>query len=366
MQKKAVGLIDSTTSNNLLQLISSPLTNINDFMYEVLEFISDTFGHERLAFFLVDESSKLKYTSKTSNVSEKSFKSYGDYFYKVDVFNPDNNQLLINSNRNVVTIPDIMPFKLFEKTEYYNEYLSKYDYYYYLSTYFRSKNQILGGFSVARSKEEGNFAEKDIQVLDKIAPYISNCLVNYLEVNQLKLERELYQNSIQDAPHGIIILNNRSVVVSYNGAARSLCESMLGDYQTDPVHTFVEQFVGRSPNKAANVSVSINIGQKRYDIEITPSKVFNSNLDLDTYFVVYINKSDHDHPDNNFLLASTYHLTSREIEIVDLMSNGLSNSEIADILIISKNTVRTHIENIRVKVDAKNRLNVLKKLGKLK
>lgn len=49
-------------------------------------------------------------------------------------------------------------------------------------------------------------------------------------------------------------------------------------------------------------------------------------------------------------------LTSREIEILAMISAGAKNEDIADKLCISPNTVKTHIYNIFKKIDVPNRL----------
>lgn len=49
-------------------------------------------------------------------------------------------------------------------------------------------------------------------------------------------------------------------------------------------------------------------------------------------------------------------LTSREIEILTLVSMGSSNEEIADKMCISTNTVKTHLYNIFKKINVENRL----------
>jgi len=49
-------------------------------------------------------------------------------------------------------------------------------------------------------------------------------------------------------------------------------------------------------------------------------------------------------------------LTSREIEIIAMISMGTRNEEIAEKLFISPNTVKTHIYNIFKKIDVPNRL----------
>jgi len=48
-------------------------------------------------------------------------------------------------------------------------------------------------------------------------------------------------------------------------------------------------------------------------------------------------------------------LTMREQEILQHVARGLSNAEIAEVLVLSENTVKTHIKNILGKLHTKNR-----------
>ncbi len=48
-------------------------------------------------------------------------------------------------------------------------------------------------------------------------------------------------------------------------------------------------------------------------------------------------------------------LSARELEVLQLIGQGMSNREIADKLVISLRTVKKHVENIYGKLDVKNR-----------
>lgn len=58
-----------------------------------------------------------------------------------------------------------------------------------------------------------------------------------------------------------------------------------------------------------------------------------------------------------------FNLSKREIEVFTLITQGLSNDEIAEKMFVSKNTIKTHIKNIYSKLDVKNRIQAIKKIN---
>ncbi|MDD7884722.1 response regulator transcription factor [Flavivirga sp. 57AJ16] len=48
-------------------------------------------------------------------------------------------------------------------------------------------------------------------------------------------------------------------------------------------------------------------------------------------------------------------ITTREYEVLQAISEGLSNREIAEKLFLSESTIKTHVSNLLVKLDAKRR-----------
>jgi len=64
-------------------------------------------------------------------------------------------------------------------------------------------------------------------------------------------------------------------------------------------------------------------------------------------------------PDENTLLSTG--LSKREWEVLALMSEGLSNQEIAERLFVSLNTIKTHSSNLFYKLEVKRRTQAIEK-----
>ncbi|MFY0602408.1 MAG: response regulator transcription factor [Flavobacteriaceae bacterium] len=58
-------------------------------------------------------------------------------------------------------------------------------------------------------------------------------------------------------------------------------------------------------------------------------------------------------------------ITSREYEVLELISLGLSNKEIAEKLFLSESTIKTHVSNLLIKLNAKRRTQALQIAKKL-
>ncbi len=59
-------------------------------------------------------------------------------------------------------------------------------------------------------------------------------------------------------------------------------------------------------------------------------------------------------------------ITKREHEVLELISGGLSNQEIADKLFVSNSTVKTHVSSILAKLDASRRTQAINRAKELR
>ncbi len=68
----------------------------------------------------------------------------------------------------------------------------------------------------------------------------------------------------------------------------------------------------------------------------------------------------------NLVHYSNSGLTEREYEVLELLNLGFSNKEVGEKLFISENTVKTHVSNLLLKLNAKRRTQAIKNAKDLK
>jgi len=111
------------------------------------------------------------------------------------------------------------------------------------------------------------------------------------------------------------------------------------------------------------LSVLLFLYRKNSDLELE-----NKNSELQNY--IHQIKELKDTANNNTAIKNEdltekfneFGLSKRETEVFNFISKGFSNDEIAEKMFVSKNTVKTHIKNIYIKLDVKNRIQAIKKI----
>lgn len=114
--------------------------------------------------------------------------------------------------------------------------------------------------------------------------------------------------------------------------------------------------------------------------QVSTYSIISGNLKMElaiafitiVFFIVgiYMNKRSLHKPINtskeiNYKKIEDLEITTREYEVLQGISEGLSNKEIGDKLFISESTIKTHVSNLLVKLDAKRRTQAIQIAKKL-
>lgn len=105
-----------------------------------------------------------------------------------------------------------------------------------------------------------------------------------------------------------------------------------------------------------------DIGQQLYVFIIA---LFFMVLGIWLSFKLFPDKRLNEKPEVNVKAIKQLGLSSRELEILAKLEQGLTNQQIADSLFVSVNTVKTHLKNGFVKLEVSNRTEAVNKLKSL-
>ena len=351
--------LDINDYEKIVEFITKSQDLQGDYRNSVLNNLSSLFGYNHLTFFLSDKKGKFK-NPVTSNISPYLTETYDEYYHRTDIFHTAS-EISNKYNKSVISILDIMPYKDFENTEYYTDFLKKDNLYYEIAMPLRIGSSILGGIGVFNPKECGNFTSKDIAILEKLSKIISTSLNNYIITKDLVDKENLFTDLTYQNPMGIIVLRNNNSICYYNDHAKEYCLDILnGKITTNPVKYVLDTLFIEGNFKKNSSSNSMYRNVNNYNITIVPSLITRVSLGIESFTYVYIAKNTVSL--NNSFDYSKYKLTNREMEIVDLVFMGYSNKDIANELVISYNTVKTHIDNIFRKLNVDNRSALIYKI----
>ena len=126
--------------------------------------------------------------------------------------------------------------------------------------------------------------------------------------------------------------------------------------------------------EAADLYNALKVGARGYVLKISsPQEIIDALRQVHQGWVVVSPAmaprflSDLGQPDDTSppVAAGETQLTLREQEILRLVARGLSNSQIGDELMVSENTVKSHVKNILGKLHMKNRSEAANYAGRL-
>jgi DNA-binding CsgD family transcriptional regulator len=335
-----------------------------DFGEQILSSLSKIFGYSKSTFWLMNPQDGV-FFPVSYRVESSLIDKYARQFYKIDPFHPDN-FIKRKTNENVISIKDMMSLDEYNASTYYKEFLGPTNLYYYETViYLRFNGKIIGGIVLLRSKNEGEFNGTDINLMKIISTYISKLAASYMIVNDLRIQKSIFESFCNQSPIGLIIFEaSHPHRIHYINPAAWKYTSELSIDNTK--HNHAEQFIKQY---VVNDSFTLQLGLsktvfshslKKYSVNTVPSQTMNKN----TYLIyVYIVLQNEPQGLNRYrFFQDNTNLTFRQQEIIGFVLNGYSNAEIAKKLFISVSTVKTHLNNIYKELNVTSRLRLYSKL----
>jgi len=113
---------------------------------------------------------------------------------------------------------------------------------------------------------------------------------------------------------------------------------------------------------ALSIIGMLTIRNKNHRIKNMRTELRNFLLEVEDLKLAIADKKEWENNKINELLKK-YDITDREADVLHMISHGYSNTEIAEKLFISINTVKYHVKNLYLKLDAKNRVEIINRFS---
>ena len=270
-------------------------------------------------------------------------------------------------NKTVLTFEEVT-HPNFNNSYVCNELYKPVNIYYLLLTILRNgEGKCVGQFPLFRPKSMQNFTKEDALFMESIAPYIAYGISKSSSEDKdfafaSPQDSKISFTKLQEGETGLILADKKGEIVSLNDTAKNIFFQMgllddlkkesMGKKGVPELISYINCitkniFSGGCPKNTFPLNIytspsGISIMMKGYFMEevcpgaglvaITCEKVLRDDF-------IRLKK------------RIRYNLSEKEFEICRLMKEGYRQSEISEILHITRNTLKTHTSNILSKLD---------------
>ena len=318
-----------------------------------------------------DSESALQYNYIVRDLPPNQVSTYMDQFVKFDI----RSRLKGKQKKSVVSLTALLSPEERAHTPYY-QYLRSLGIAYQCCIFLRKERELYAMISLFRPEAAGDFTPEELEIFSEIEPFITN---QYLENRKNREMMSLAYHFDEYFSHlslGVALLDHNGKILkanhTFNDYAQYIYENgsivdsfVTRDTADTPEHylwgqKLLNYFGSKIISAPEEIKVECLLHQfKFYSKEISNQSRTVINPGQYLYLIFLIRQEKVHSPQ---MLAALKQLTSREKAVLDHLSAGLNNTEIADAMDISPFTVKTHLQNIYAKCGVSGRNELLSKL----
>ncbi len=341
-----------------------------------LDALFRTIPSEGAIFFLPDGSGQ--YTHITLKNLDKDYCDYYKrYFYMFDPLNLTKN---IKTTDTADSQEKVFSYDSFLNTEYYNDFLKPQKIHHKLIVNLIAEKELYGRIVLTRPRRSNSFTSKEVITVKTIAPYLAHALAHNNLRRKIKLKGTVLDYIEKESSIGMLLLDENLQIVYSNEKAEevvgnlTLSRPALKHNAHLPSQLLKDCWEIKSrmndcqSDGAAVVKQSTIQGRDEGNFSVT-TRILDQRLDWEGSRLLMISIEEEQSAEEKSAakidpgrLQEAYHLSRREIEVVELVFLGLKNAEIAQKLFVSEVTVKKHLQNIYEKAGVNNRTSLINRI----
>lgn len=299
--------------------------------------------------------------------------AYCNRFAKIDYFNHVMNQ---HAPGKIFSSDQHFDQSKLRKSEYYNDYLRPQDKVNLIGTFLLKEGSHSLVLGIQRGKRAGAFEDKELQMMNTLAPHITRAVQLHRKVNTVTAEKMHAQGALDQMRMGVILTNRFGTPLHLNRAAELMMTQDTG------LGVFHNRLAVHSPSETAKLhqliadaAVGINAVATGGDMRITmPNKVeflhclvtpvspeisfmLNASIGSDC-IAIFLTK-----PGNLQLspkrLVTLYKITPAEARLAAKLAALRTVEEASDDLGIAVSTARSQLKSVFAKTGTQSQAELL-------
>jgi DNA-binding CsgD family transcriptional regulator len=278
----------------------------------------------------------------------------------------------VASSKLILKLGESISLRDWERTNMYNSFIAPQNLYWEMFMSLRWKNNLEGMITLWRSKDQGDYEGIEVLKAELLAPHLSLAVRNASASERVAHQRSEVRTGTDSETEGILLLDHRLQPLYFNSIAQQICLQINNRFQiSDSSRTDIEFAIpGCIIQDCSELLYLLKtderhilwpkermmVNEKGQTFRLECSLIWKADqINSRPNFIVILNGVNAEQ-DSGLNPQNRYRLSKREMDIIYYLNQALSYDEIAEKLIISKQTVHTHVKNIYRKLGAKNRI----------
>ena len=324
---------------------------------------------------LIDETSGTIRFGAAGRMDPAATHEYERDYYPLDFRVP---RLAAHTDYRLVTDADLSTAAERQHSPVHQEWLRRHDIEHMLAGRFSCGPGIWGAIAFHRSRRAGDFTHDEREDAERLVPHLRRALYLRLRIHAERDTRAV--PGAQPRRSAFLLKRDRSVVHVEGSALellREACCLVLRDDKLDSGVPTIARALRRLFDRVSvcdnNLYVHHGViparcpGGKLVRLVPVPVRLSEYAHRADEAdLVLYVEGYD-DPPDApRTLLRTRFYLTSKEAQVVEMLSEGLTLTAIADTLQVSLNTAKTHLQSAFRKTGTRRQLELVALFNRLR
>ena len=326
---------------------------------EVIYKLSTRLKSERGAMRLLDSTQDEDVQQMYSyNRDTEWSKVYNDYYKAVDpwlnLFSGASHDLFLSTHQ-------VLSNREYESMEFHADFIKPQKIHYGMGGIFQVSGKMNCYLSFQRDKNQSGFANGYVESVRALFPHIRKSLLINERTRSADFENNLLRDGLNQINSALVLVNKFGCILYINSVAEQLIEKQSGidiknnqilirsNHENNKLYCLISQAARceskQSFKQGGGMCFHNPVSQDVVSILVCPVNPGKTNNDTsaDGCVLLLLGSNGQQSCISSELLKSLYNLTSAESRLVGYLCSGLTLDEIASLLGLSKNTLRTQL-----------------------